>query len=96
MKLTESDVPLEEADLVPLSLVASLVLKVKDGPSALGGGQVADKVVKAVRGGGLLDDDLGELGVEVEDDVLVLFADLEVLELLETFGVDTDSGRLQG
>lgn len=86
--------PGEEADLVPLALVALLVFEVIDGVSALCGRELADKVVVRRRGRGVLNNDLGVVGVEGVDDVLDLFAKLELLELSQALLRDCDTGGL--
>ena len=89
--------PGEESDLAPLPAIVLLKVKVVHGPSAFRLGEVADEIV--VRGAEralLLDDDLGVVLGEREDDVLALLPELELLVRLETLWVDADTGGLRG
>lgn len=86
--------PREEADLVSLARIALFVFKVVDGVSTFGGGELGEEVVVRGRGRGVLNDDFGVLVVETEDDVLQLFAELELLELVQALLGDFDTGGL--
>ena len=86
--------PRKEDDLVPLAGTLLLKLKVVRGPAALSLGEIGQEIVIVGRFGGLVDDNLGQLFVEGEDDVFVGFAQLEGLERLQTRRIDADAGCL--
>ena len=64
------------------------MLKVVNSPSTLMFWKIADEIVVSNGAARLLDDYLGEVVIQVVDDVFVLVAELESLEFDETFVVD--------
>lgn len=89
------DVPRNEDELVPLSSTAlGVILEIVHCPFALSLRKLCFKFGVIALGGCLLDDDLGKVIAEAEDDVLVLLSELEFLEGLEALRVNTDAGGL--
>lgn len=71
--------PREETDLVPLFAILPLKLEVVYRPLAFRLGEIGEEMIVVVRTGRLLDDDLGVIFVEVEDDIFELLLQLERL-----------------
>lgn len=78
------DAPGEESYLVPLARALLLVLEVVHRPSAIRLRKVGDEVVVVWGLGLLLDDDVCLVGIDGENNVLDLLAQLERLEGFET------------
>lgn len=72
MSQNEGDAPVDKDDLVPLAPVLGIILEIVDGPSALVVGELLAEGLVIWVLGRLEDDDVGELGVNAEDDIFVL------------------------
>jgi hypothetical protein len=86
--------PTQEDNLVPLARTLLLKLEIIDGPSALGLREISHEIFVFLVTRRFINDNLGQILAEGEDDVLVLLLQLEVLEVIETLRVDADSGGL--
>lgn len=89
-------VPDNEEDLVAETTLL-LVLEVEDSVSGVILGEASDELlVGGSLGGSLLDNNLGVVGVNGEDNVAVGLAELELLELLHARVRDLDARGLRG
>lgn len=93
-KSNRENAPMDEADLVPLAGALLLVLEIVHGPPTLCLGQIGNKLVIVLARRLLLDDDLRQVLRDIVDDVLLLLAELKLLERIQTFRVDGDARGL--
>ena len=86
--------PGNEANLVSLALARLLVLEVEHGVAAVRFRQRCDELLVVALLHQVLDDDGRVVVGELVDDVLVLFAQLQLLERLHALVIDADSAGL--